>query len=184
MKFTERMRGGSRMKNTKRLIFISFMTFLTSCTPTRIWMSQPTYQTLENEYYRAKFEPVKHDKNFFDSFRIVITNKSDKEMKIDWNKTRYILNGRVYDIFVFEGVTTENVHDLPSDTVPAGGTLTKEISPLNLVGWKPLKHRDMGDPNFTSGPLPEGENGIYLNVRQNGKEVKQKITLNIEIKKE
>lgn len=172
------------MKNTNKLIFISFMIVLTCCAPTRIWTSHPVYQSVQNDYYKAKFEPVKHDKNFFDSFSLVITNKTDKKMEIDWNKTRYILNGRVYDIFVFEGVTPENVHDLPSDIVLAGGTLIKEISPLNLVGWKPLKHRNMGASSFTRGPIPAGENGIHLTVRQNGKEVREKITLNIDINKE
>ena len=170
------------MKNTKILIFISFMTILTSCAPTRIWTSQPEYQTIENDYYTATFEPLQHDKNFFDTFRLVVTNKTDKKLEIDWNKTQYMLHGGFHERFVFEGVTTENVHNLPSDTVPAGSTLTKEISPLNLVGWKPLSARDMGGPSFTSGPLPEGINGIYLIVRQNGKEVGQKITLRISIK--
>ncbi len=170
------------MKNTKKLIVIPLVLFFTCCAPTKIWTSYPVSQAIENDYYTAKFEPMKHDKNFFDSFRLEVTNKTNKKMEIDWNKTRYIFNNQPYERFVFQGVTTENINDLPPDIIPAGGILTKDISPLKMVGWKPLKARHVDGPSFTRGPLPEGNNGIYLIIRQNGKEVRQKITLNIEIK--
>jgi hypothetical protein len=74
------------------------------------------------------------------------------------------------------------VHNLPSDLVSAGSTLTKIISPLKMIAWKPLKTRHVDTAGFSRGPLPEGENGIYLVVSQVGQEIRAKITLTIALK--
>ena len=154
----------------------------TGCAPTKLWISQPALQTLSNKYYDAEFEPQKNGKNYFNAFRLVITNNTDKDFTIDWNKTRYLYKDKAYGTFVFTGVNEKNIRNLPPDIVPAGGTLTKVISPLKMVAWKPLKTRHSDTPGFSRGPIPEGKNGIYLVVKQNEQEIRKKITLAIQVK--
>jgi hypothetical protein len=178
------MSGGVEM--IKNVIFglIALQFIFSGCAPTRIWISQPASQTLSNKYYDVEFEPQNNGNNYFNAFRLVITNNSGKDFSIDWNKTRYLFKNMAYGTFVFAGVNKDNVHNLPPDTVPAGGTLTKVISPLKMVAWKPLKTRHVDTPGFSRGPIPEGENGIYLVVSQDGQEIRAKITLSIVIKTE
>jgi hypothetical protein len=154
------------------------------CAPTRIWISQPVAFTAANKHYEAEFEPLKNGKNYFDSFRLTITNKTQKDFMIDWNKTLYLYNNKAFGRFVFAGVNKDNVHNLPPDLVSAGSILTKIISPLKMVAWKPLKTRHVDTAGFSRGPLPEGENGIYLVVSQDGQEIRAKITLTLQVKKE
>jgi hypothetical protein len=172
------------MKNFVNLSLASFLLVIAACAPTKIWTSDPSVQIAENPYYHTKFEPMKNGNNYFNSFRLVITNKSDKDLTIDWNKTRYLYNNKAYGRFVFAGVNEKNVHNLPPEIVPTGGTLTKVISPLKMVAWKPLQARHVDTPGFSRGPIPEGKNGIFLVVSRDRQEIREKITLNIEIKKE
>jgi hypothetical protein len=167
-------------KVTLGLILLQIV--FTGCAPTRIWISQPVAFTAANQHYEAEFEPLKNGKNYFDSFRLTITNKTEKDFTIEWNKTLYLYNNKAYGRFVFAGVNKENVHNLPPDFVSAGSTLTKIISPLKMVAWKPLKTRHVDTPSFSRGPIPEGENGIYLVVSQAGEEIRAKITLSIAVK--
>jgi len=176
------MDGGMKMIKNVALILILLQIVFTGCAPTKLWISQPASQTLSSKYYNAEFEPLKNGKNYFNAFRLVITNNTGKDFSIDWNKTRYLYKNKAYGTFVFAGVNEKNIHNLPPDIVPAGGTLTKIISPLKMVAWKPLKTRHVDTPSFSRGPIPEGENGIYLVVSQDGQEIRAKITLTIQIK--
>jgi hypothetical protein len=52
---------------------------------------------------------------------------------------------------------------------------------VNLIAWR----RGPGYANlpaFSTGPVPEGQNGILLVVRQNGNEIREKMTVMIEVK--
>jgi hypothetical protein len=164
------------------LILILLTIVPAGCAPTRNWISQPAAFTAANSHYEAEFEPIKNGNNYFDSFRLTITNKTQKDLTIDWNKTLYLYNNKSFGRFVFAGVNKDNVHNLPPDLVSAGSTFTKIISPLKMVAWKPFKTRQVNTPSFSRGPLPEGENGIYLIVNQDGKEIRSKITLTIVVK--
>jgi hypothetical protein len=176
------MDGGMKMVKNVALILILLQIVFTGCAPTRIWISQPAAYTAANQYYEAELEPMKNGNNYFNSFRLTITNKTEKDFMIDWNKTLYLFNNKAFGRFVFTGVNKDNVHNLPSDLVSAGSTLTKIISPLKMIAWKPLKTRHVDTAGFSRGPLPEGENGIYLVVSQVGQEIRAKITLTIALK--
>jgi hypothetical protein len=170
-------------KNAVMALILLEVIFI-GCAPTRIWTSRPVAYTAANQYYEAELEPLKNGNNYFDSFRLTITNKTEKDFTIDWNKTLYLCNNKACGRFVFAGVDRNNVHNLPPDFVSAGSTLTKIISPLNMVAWKPLKTSHSGTEGFSRGPLPAGENGIYLVVSQDGQEIRAKITLTITVKTE
>jgi len=157
------------------------LTMATGCAPTLVSISTPEIQTVENSYYAAQFEPLGEGKNYFDNFRLKLANKTQKDLEIDWNKTRYIYNGRDIGVFVFKGIKPENIKNstIPPDTIPAGQSFTKDISPLKLVAREPLTGKGAKAGKITSGPIPAGESGIFLFIRQNGNTIKEKITVRI-----
>ncbi len=112
-------------------------------------------------------------------------NKTRKDLEIDWNKTRYLYNGRDIGVFVFVGIKPENIKNstIPPDTIPAGQSFTKDISPLKLLAREPLTGKGAKAGKITSGPIPNGESGIFLFIKQNGNTIKEKITVKITEKK-
>ena len=157
------------------------------CAPTKkVWVSKPMFQFTHNAYYNARIEPLTRDHDFFVSFRLTVSNKTDKTIEIDWNKTRYIHNGQTRDGFVFKGIKPEDVKNstITPDTILAGGIFSREIMPYKLLARAPLSDRGKGmsQSGIQPGILPNGENGILLIIRQNGKEIIEKMTLNIEDK--
>jgi hypothetical protein len=174
---------------TNRAVKITILLFvLSGCTPMpmKTWTSSPVNQTAQNPYYEVQFEPLKQNNNFFEIFRITVENKTDNNLEIDWNKTRYIFNGRARGVFVFKGINPEDIKNLtiPADTVPPGTKFSKEISPAKLVAFAPIRDRtdSAAKSGFSPGVIPEGENGIYLVIRTFEQEMRDNITLNIESK--
>jgi hypothetical protein len=162
---------------------IVLMMIVLGCIPTKIWTSHPEIQSSGNAYYDIQFEPLKKDNNFFEFFLLTVSNKSDKDLEIDWNRTRYIYNGKLYGGFAFEGIRPEDIKNstIPSTVIFKGSRFSKEIAPIKLIAFVPLIDKRLGPDHsgISPGPLPAGENGIFLVVRQNGKEVREKIALNI-----
>ena len=163
------------------IIFILFV--FTGCVASTVWRSTPTVQNAENEYYEAHLEPLTRGHKYFVSFRLSVTNKTGKDFIIDWNKTRYINNGRTLGGFVFKGIKPEDIRNstIPPDTILAGVPFSKIISPFKMLARPPI--RDPGveatESSIYPGILPTGENGILLVIRQNGKEIVERITLTI-----
>ncbi|MBW2603093.1 MAG: hypothetical protein JRE28_02100 [Deltaproteobacteria bacterium] len=173
------------MKAAKKKVFILMVGLAlileTGCAPTLVSISTPEIQSVENSYYTARFEPLAEDKNYFDSFRLRIINKTRKDLEIDWNKTRYIYNGRDIGIFAFGGIKPEDIKNstIPADIIPAGQSFTKDISPSKLLAREPLMGKGAKAGKITTGPIPNGKNGIFLFIRQNGNTIKEKISVNI-----
>ena len=112
------------------------------CAPAKkVWVSNPMVQSTQNPYYNARIEPLTRDHDFFVSFRLTVRNKADKNLVIDWNKTRYIHNGRTRGGFVFKGIKPEDVKNstIPPDTILAGGFFSKEIMPYKLLARAPIR---------------------------------------------
>jgi len=158
------------------------------CTPAPVktWTSSPNIQTTGNQYYKAELEPVKSDHAFFEMFRLTVENKTDNNLEIDWNKTRYIFNGQARGVFVFKGINPEDIKNLtiPADTVPPRAKFSKEIAPAKLVAFAPIRDRSVSaaKSGFSPGVIPEGKNGIYLVIRTPEQEMRATIILNIESK--
>jgi hypothetical protein len=160
---------------------------LAGCAPTKMWTSSPVIQTSSNPYYEAQIEPLTRDHNFFVSFRLVVTNRTDIDLEIDWNKTRYFHNNRIGGAFVFKGIDPKTVKELtiPPDIITPGQTFSKEIMPVKLIAWSPLREsRPAGERGFSPGMLPAGENGLMLVVMQDGKPTVEKITVDIEVQED
>ena len=114
------------------------------------------------------------------TFRLVLTNKTKKELNLDWENTFYLLNGREKGRFLWEGVTWDGLKEMrgqPLLPIAAGDTLTAVIFPKHLLGR--ATGRAPGGVQYTQGALPEGENGIGLVVRQNGKVIREKMVVTI-----
>ena len=81
---------------------------------------------------------------------------------------------------MFKGIRPQDIKDLaiPPDIVPAHGTFSKEISPFRLIARAPFR-AGINEPSISPGPVPTGRSGILLVVRQNGKEIREKLKISI-----
>jgi len=166
---------------TSLLLSVFFIAGALGCAPTRVWNSIPAFATAQTGNYSLQFMPLTDDKNYIQQFRLLVTNRSAKELEIDWTATRYLLNGRPYGRFIFEGVNETNVNNPPSDFVAAGETLMKIIAPVKMIAFKPYKSQNKDQPSFSTGPVPEGTNGIALVLRQDGKEYREQLSVTVKI---
>jgi len=180
------MHGHERLevKNTIAIPVIIFCFFACAQTPHKIWKSTPSLQAIQNDYYEARLEPLKKGNSFFTWFLLTIKNNTGENLEIDWNKSRYIYNNRAREGFTFRGIVPEDIKNLaiPPDVIPAGKTFSREIAPMKLIAFAPFRDSSIeeNESGITPGIIPAGENGIFLVVRYNGKEVKKKITVTIE----
>jgi len=149
--------------------------------PVEIYSSKPEIQRVSNDYFTAELEPqLKEGQGVFSTFRFVLTNKTDQELSLDWENSYYLFNGRRNGLFLWEGVTWDSLKEIRSQPlvlVAPGSTFTKVIFPTALVGRASIMIK--GGVQYTQGALPEGENGIALVVRQDGKVISEKIIVAI-----
>ena len=165
-----------------KLMICGILAMITlACAPTQIWISTPVKQTYSSEQIYVEFEPQKKSQTFYDAFLITITNKTDQQLVIDWNRTRYLLNGNVFGRFGFEGITQENVDAPPPDQIPPGKTLSKLIFPLNLIARRPLRSTSASSAAFRPGPLPAGQSGIALVLTRDTQLIQPTLTVDIRI---
>jgi hypothetical protein len=133
-----------------------------------------------NQFYETRFEPLKSTGDFFDSFRLTVSNKTDRNLEIDWNKTRYIYNGSAQDGFVFKGIAPKDVKTatVPPEIIPPRQTVAKVIYPIKLIAWVPAQERVL-DQGLSPGLIPDGVSGIALVIIRDGKEMTEKISVTI-----
>ena len=154
------------------LILISAM----SCANKKNWVITPESANAVNNNYEATITPERDSNRFYAGFRLEVVNKGNEELRIDWNRTAYVNNGRISGGFVFKGVIPEDIKNLsiPDDIVPAGEKFTKNISPFSMIARSPLKSGK--EQVYTPGILPNGRNGINLVIRQGSKEYVEKMS--------
>jgi len=170
------------MKSEIQAILILFIFLLSGCAVKSTWTSNPVIQAKEVETYELMLEPLKQGHDFFVAFKIMIKNKTNKELVIDWNKTQYIYAGKPDGVFVFLGIDPTMLKNktVPADIIPPNGFLTKEIVPAKRVALAPLRENlPAGKPGISAGILPPGQNGVLLFVRRDGLEISQQITVQI-----
>jgi len=163
------------------VIVLCLVYALAGCAGVEVYSSNPGVQRVSNEYFNAELEPLpEKGQNFFSKFRFVLTNKTTKELQIDWENTYYLLNDWRNGRFLWEGVSWDGLKEIrskPLISVAPGDTITRVIFPKNLMGRGSAM--TTGGVQYTQGGLPEGENGILLIVRRNGKVVREKMVVNI-----
>jgi hypothetical protein len=123
----------------------------------------------------------------------VVTNKTDKDLTIAWEETYYLFNGRRYGRFVGdeilakEGLDFEKYKELTGGlvvTIPAGNTKSHLLYPVKLIARQPLVDPYGRQPKsrggaYSPGPIPAGKSGIEFVVRQNGKQKREKLNVNL-----
>lgn len=162
---------------------VCLLLFLTACVPAKTWISRPSTQQVQNTDFSARLTPFKRDKEHFVSFRLFIDNKTDRKLKIDWNRTRYLVNGKAYGPFVFPNIDPATIKtSIPPATIPANGTFTREVFPLKLVAFAPMRQEilDGESRGLYPGPLPKGKNTMDLIIYQGDRQLRQRITVDIE----
>jgi phospholipid-binding lipoprotein MlaA len=149
--------------------------------PVEIYSSKPEIQRISNDYFTAELEPqLKESQGVFSTFRFVLTNNTNQELSLDWENSFYLLNGRRNGLFLWEGVTWDALKEIRSQPlvlVAPGSTFTKVIFPAALVGR--ASSMTKGGVQYTQGALPEGENGIELVIRQDGRVMSEKMVVTI-----
>jgi phospholipid-binding lipoprotein MlaA len=149
--------------------------------PVEIYSSKPEIQRVSNDYFTAELEPqLKEGQGFFSTFRFFLTNNTNQELSLDWENSYYLFNGRRNGLFLWEGVTWDSLKEIrsqPMVLVAPGSTFTETIFPAALVGRASIMIK--GGVQYTQGALPEGENGIALVVRQDGKVISEKMVVTI-----
>ena len=162
------------------------MVLWVGCAGNLVFTAHPTVETLENDAFKASLTALRNKAGQFDAFRLVINNATSQPIVIDWDQTRYIYNGRPNGRFMFEGITAETIHSPPPDEISAAGELSRDIWPVNLIAFAPYRSSSVrpGDTGFARGKLPAGDNGINLLVLSGGGEIRQQMTITINVNRE
>jgi hypothetical protein len=162
---------------------------LTGCSSARVYTSVPPTRQAGHAAFDALLQPqATAGQERFNSFRFVITNKSDKPFAVDWDDSYFLLDGRRRGQFGWAGMRVDDLKQLhrnPLHVVPPGATLAGVIFPIELLARKALREGSrLGTPagpdgEAALGPLPEGENGLELTVNLDGEQVRQTMTVKI-----
>lgn len=133
-----------------------------------MWAALPEYCEVEDQGFDVRLTPQKETSPFYVSFLLTITNKGKADLVVDWNASRYLFNGSPEGMMVFEGIDAKRVKDatVPLETISPGAVFSREIMPMRLIAWSPLKENKTSQRSITPGMLPAGENGIRLSIRQ------------------
>ena len=156
------------------------------CAKEQIYNSVPPLQTVSTSDFEVKLEPLRAEGySYYNRFRYQITNKTNGDLIVDWSETYYLRNGKRSGHFGWIGLTFEELRDIkeqPDITVPPGEKDEVELFPLALIGWREegvRKKAATPEEGFTNTPLPEGENGISLAVRKDGKQLRKRVLVKI-----
>ena len=154
------------------------------CAPVMVSVSDPTIQTATNSYFEAKYKPLKQGLRSYIAFELTVTNKTDAELQIDWNETRYLYNGRPNGLYVFRGIEPGAIKNrtIAPDIISPQDTFARIIAPRKFLAYAPFREQLKLGPDeyaFSGGPIPAGGSGILLVVRVRDKEIKETLTVKI-----
>lgn len=167
-----------------------------------VWKSDPMLQSVSNEYFDVKLTPVADVENTpgvllhgIKCFLLTINNKTGKTMELNWNKTHYVSGDQTYGGFMYEGIVIKERNEPKmSDVVFPGVVFQKKIWPNNLVQFDAgtsgtsgtsIKGRYIPGSSWAPGPgwvhrnMPPGSNGVYLTMVVDGKEINEKLTVDL-----
>ena len=132
------------------------------------WMATPRYHETDNSFCRVRVTPQKGDKSYYTFFTLTLQNKGDTALSIDWNKCRYVHGDKPQGMLVFEGIDPQAVktNTVPVESIPPGERLTRNLMPMRLIAWSPIKEKTTDARAISPGMLPAGKNGILLYLRQ------------------
>jgi len=161
---------------------------LAGCSSVRVYTTDPAARQVTSAHFDVLLQPqLAAGKTYFNSFRFVITNKTDKPFSVDWDDSYYLLDGRRQGQFGWTGMRVDDLRELqksPVSIVAPGETRAGVIFPIQFLDRKKL--RDGARPGSGDtvgqallGALPEGVNGMELTVNLDGESVRETLTLQI-----
>jgi hypothetical protein len=166
------------------LLAITFLVF-TGCATVPIYTSDPTTQIVENDLYRVELEPhLASGKNYFDSFRFVFVNKSDRILEMDWKNTFFLKNGVKFGRFGMEEFTVDQLEETrehPRVAIAPGETVSTLIFPLRLIAKRNWTDVSRDEIAKQVGIIPESESGMLLTVRDSERVMREKLVCRIAI---
>ena len=151
------------MKRLTVTFFIVFLFLIAGCTRAP-WVikSTPPTRTISSEYYDITINPIGYPNGGFYAFDLKITNKTNEDFELIWDKTHYLFQGQTSGGFYFEGIFYRDVNEhKQNDIIFNKQTLQKLIFPSCLTYY----YRS----GWSNKVFPNGENGIYLTMLVNGK---------------
>jgi hypothetical protein len=172
----------------KKLIMVSIFLSLAviGFSSQHAFKSDPAIQTVNTKHYMVKLEPLyAKGHKYYNRFRYTFTNKTNRELIIDWSKSYYLQESKRYGQFGWEGLTFEELKGIQEDpniTVAAGQTDTAEIFPTKLIGWREegvRKKATSPEAGFTLGVIPAGESGLSIAVVMDGKVLRKRVLVTI-----
>jgi hypothetical protein len=154
-----------------------FIFLLPACSGSKyVWRSNPPLQSYKNRYFSVSTVPI----ILFDgygAFAVKVKNKTKRNIEVDWNRTIFISSAGPNGGFMFQGIPYEKRNGLISpETIPPYGTLRKIVFPNNLIVES--------DDSWIHKPMEKGENGLYITVKVNGKNMGVKLTSHLAEKRE
>jgi hypothetical protein len=152
------------------LLFLILIPWIGCKTTRTVWKSEPEIIKNSNPYFNVELS-FHCEKDGCTGFNFFLENKTNKDLEIDWSKTFYLSQRKESGGFVFEGIILRDKNlRIPPEIVVAHGVLSKRITPESLVyydlGWK---YKNMGP----------GEHGILLTVKADGREISERLNLNL-----
>jgi hypothetical protein len=172
------------IKNGHWHLMVIFLIF-TGCATVPVYTSNPATHTFQNDVIVGELEPIlASGKHYFDSFRFVLTNRSNTDLQIDWQNSFYLLNGKKFGRWGTEDLTVEDLQRKekpPLVTVAPGNTVSGLIFPLQLIARSSLSQKTGSAPTISRGIIPEGESGLLLTVRQGGREIREELNFRIKV---
>jgi hypothetical protein len=174
------------MKETGHTFWIVLLLIFVGCAHKApvVYVSQPEISKESNEAFDVQIETLKLENPFYVAFQMTLTNKSEKPLEIDWERTRYIHEGKSYGRIIFPGVSPESVKSgIPREIIPAGQTLSKRLMPIKTLAFRGRSEKIReGQSNFYPGILPNGRNTVGLVVTQAKREWKVPLTVRIAVR--
>lgn len=167
----------------KKIIIAALITlgviFLSGCTTTAAkyeWKSHQTGEQNGNDIFDATVSLSSCNELWgtCKSFSLVVKNKTNKNIELNWNKTFFINKGQVSGRFMLADTQyTDRGNARVSDVIFPGGVLRKNIWPNTLVYFSNVGGMYGG---WTNLEIPKNrEIGIYLTINIDGVETSRKI---------
>jgi len=158
------------------LVVMGFMLFGCARAP---WIikSTPLMQTVNNDLYSIQLLPTAENRYSFTAFELTIENKTNNDIDVIWDRTYYLNEGKTSGGFMNEGIVYKDRNNPRSpDVVFPKIKFQKTIMPNILVYFS------AGKIAWYHDQMPDGENGIYITLIVNGKEVREKLVVNLSAK--
>ena len=164
------------------LLLIGFVLVISGCvgmqtggklyTQTAYEYTETENSTYSDKNITASISPIKGSWNAYKGFNINIQNKTKKEIKIIWNESYYLDDGRQNGNFMLEGMRfVDRNSSIKDDIVLPGKSVTFSVWPIN-------------NANFTHtwdfAAIRDGNHGAYIKIKEGNRE--KAITLTVDIK--